>query len=150
MLTDLLAVIIAVVVVLAIFMAVCSCGEKYFDRKEEKDKEITKNAREIFKRHIYYIREYIEKVVPGMEGGINSLNKAVLRWNCLQVILKKEKMEKINAQSLNDLPEYRKLLEMISIYISFLIDKSCGGIGSSSEQLNYTYGVFLRENDLNI
>ena len=49
-----------------------------------------------------------------------------------------------------NLPEGGKLKEMVHTYVSFLVDKHYGGIGSSSEQLEYNYGAFLRENDISM
>jgi len=149
MFTNLLAVIIAVVVVYAVLMIIMSLGGKYLDKKEVDDKEITKMARVIFKKHTNYIQEYIKRVLPGMkEVGVNHMNESVLGWKCFQNILDKETMETGIILDPNSSLEYKKLREMISTYVSFLVDKNYGGVGSSFEQTNHVYGAFLRENDL--
>ncbi|MFA6453092.1 MAG: hypothetical protein WCW57_06490 [Candidatus Pacearchaeota archaeon] len=150
MLTNLFAVIIVIVVFFAIFIAIGNSADKSINKKEKEDKEIAINARVFFKRHLNAIEDYIKETLPGMRGGINQMNVIVISNDCLKFILIKDKEELKNIPNFMNSPEGGKLKEMVHTYVSFLVDKHYGGIGSSSEQLEYNYGAFLRENDISM
>jgi len=150
MLTNLFAVIIVTVVFFVVFIAIGNSADKSTNKKEKRDKEIEINARVFLKRHLSSIEDYIKETLPGMRGGINQMNIMVLSNDCFKFILIKDKEEIKNIPNFKDSPVGGKLKEMIHTYVSFLVDKHYGGIGSSSEQLEYNYGTFLRENDISM
>lgn len=148
MLTNLFAVIIALVVFFVFFISISNFAGKSIDEKDKRDKEVTEDARVFFKRHLNPIEEYIIETLPGMRGGINPINIIVLSNYCCKIITLKEKEEIKDLPNFNNSPVGKKLQEMVHTYVSFLIDKHGGGLGSSYELLKYNYGIFLIENDI--
>lgn len=148
MLTNLLVVIIVIIIFSTIFIAIGNSTDKFISKNEERDEETAINARVFFKKHLDSIEDYIKETLPGMRGGINPMNISVLSNECFKFILIKNKEEINNIPNFSNSPAYKKLQEMVHTYVSFLIDKHSRGIGSSSEQLEHSYGAFLRENDI--